>query len=75
MLTEMGGRMESFYFAFGAHDVYAVAELPDDVSAAAVGLKINSSGLVSLSTTVLLSPEDVDAAVKKSVNYRAPGAK
>jgi uncharacterized protein with GYD domain len=73
MLTAMGGRMESFYFAFGAHDVYAVAELPDDVSAAAVGLKINSSGLVSLSTTVLLSPEDIDAAVKKSVNYRAPG--
>jgi uncharacterized protein with GYD domain len=75
MLTEMGGRLESFYFAFGAHDVYAVAELPDDVSAAAVGLKINSSGLVELTTTVLLSPEDIDAAVKQSVNYRAPGAK
>jgi uncharacterized protein with GYD domain len=74
MLVGMGGRMESFYFAFGAHDVYAIAELPDDVSAAAVGLRINSSGLVSLSTTVLLSPEDIDAAVKKSVDYRAPGA-
>jgi len=74
MLTGMGGKLESFYFAFGAHDVYAVAELPDDVSAAAVGLKINASGLVSLSTTVLLSTEDIDAAVKKSVDYRAPGA-
>jgi uncharacterized protein with GYD domain len=75
MLTGMGGKVESFYYAFGNHDVYVIAELPDDISAAAVGLKINSSGLVSTSTTVLLSPEDIDAAVKKSVNYRAPGQK
>lgn len=75
MLTEMGGKVESFYYAFGDHDVYVIAELPDDISAAAIGLKINSSGLVSTSTTVLLSPEDIDAAVKKSVNYRAPGQK
>jgi len=75
MLTEMGGKMEAFYYAFGEHDVYAIFELPDDVSAAAVGLRINSSGLVSISTTVLLSPEDIDKASKKSVSYRAPGAK
>ena len=75
MLVGMGGKMEAFYYAFGEHDVYSIAELPDDVAAAAVGLRINESGLVSLTTTVLLSPEDVDAAVKKSVNYRAPGAK
>ena len=75
MLAGMGGKIESFYYAFGEHDVYVVAELPDDVSAAAVGLRINSSGLVSISTTVLLSPEDIDAASKKSVSYRAPGEK
>ena len=75
MLAGMGGKMESFYFAFGEHDVYVIAELPDDVAAAAVGLRINSSGLVSISTTVLLSPEDIDAASKKSVSYRAPGEK
>ena len=75
MLAGLGGKLESFYYAFGEHDVYAIAELPDDVSAAAVGLTINSTGLVSVSTTVLLSPEDIDAASKKSVSYRAPGAK
>jgi len=75
MLEGLGGKMESFYFAFGEHDVYVISELPDDISAAAIGLKINSSGLASVSTTVLLSPEDIDQASKKSVNYRAPGEK
>ena len=67
--------MESFYYAFGEHDAYIISELPDDISAAAVGLRVNSTGLVSISTTVLLSPEDIDAASKKSINYRAPGEK
>ena len=66
--------MEAFYYAFGEHDVYAISDLPDDVTAAAPGLRINSSGLVSITTTVLLTPEDIDNATKKSVNYRAPGA-
>ena len=75
MLAGLGGKLESFYYAFGEHDVYAVSELPDDVTAAAVVMTINSTGLVSVTTTVLLSPEDIDAASKKSVSYRAPGAK
>ena len=75
MLAGLGGKVESFYFAFGEHDAYIISELPDDVSAAAVGLRVNSTGLVSISTTVLLSPEDIDAASKKSITYRAPGEK
>jgi uncharacterized protein with GYD domain len=75
MLADMGGKMESFYYAFGANDVYVIFELPDDVAAAAVGLKVNASGLVSITTTVLLTPEDIDAASKKSISYCAPGQK
>ena len=75
MLEGMGGKLESFYYAFGEHDAYVIIELPDDISAAAVGLKVNSSGMVSISTTVLLSPEDIDKASKKSVSYNAPGEK
>jgi len=74
-LEGLGGRMESFYYAFGEHDVYIIAELPDDVSAAAVGLRVKATGLVSLRTTVLLTPEDIDNASKKSVNYQAPAVK
>jgi uncharacterized protein with GYD domain len=75
MLTGLGGKLESFYYAFGEHDAYITCELPDDISAAEVGLRVNSAGLVAISTTVLLSVEDIDAASKKSVTYRAPGEK
>jgi len=75
MLAGLGGKLDSFYYAFGDHDAYITCELPDDISAAAVGLRVNSTGLVTISTTVLLSPEDIDAASKKSVSYRAPGEK
>ena len=75
MMTGMGGKVESFYFAFGEQDAYIIVELPDDVSAAAAVLRVNSAGLVSISTTVLLSPEDIDKASKISVNYRGPGQK
>ncbi|ANE50442.1 GYD domain-containing protein [Flavisolibacter tropicus] len=73
MLADMGGKVESFYYAFGEDDVYVVVELPDDISAAAVGLRVNTAGLVKITTTVLLSPADVDEATKKNVSYRAPG--
>ena len=75
MVGGMGGKVESFYYAFGQDDVYLIVELPDDIAAAAVGLKVNASGVVNISTTVLLSPEDIDAASKKTVTYRAPGEK
>jgi uncharacterized protein with GYD domain len=73
MLKDLGGKLESFYFAFGCHDVYAIGEFPDDASAVASALTINSTGLVSVETTVLIEPEVIDKAVKKSVHYRGPG--
>jgi len=73
VIAGLGGKLEVFYYAFGDCDVYAIADLPDAVTAAAIGLAINSSGLVTNSTTVLLTPEDIDKAAKKTVNYRAPG--
>lgn len=69
-----GGRMESFHFAFGDADVYTVCELPDNESAAAVALAVNSAGGATVRTVVLLTPEEVDAAAKRSVDYRPPGS-
>ena len=74
MINGVGGKMEAFYYAFGEHDVYAIAELPDSVTIAAIGLTINASGMVSSSITILLTTEEIDRASKKSVNYRPPGA-
>ena len=73
MLGGLGGKLEAFYYAFGEADVYAIFEVPDAVTAAAMSLAINAAGAVHSSTTSLLTTEEVDAACKKSINYRAPG--
>jgi uncharacterized protein with GYD domain len=73
-LESVGGRLESFHFGFGDHDAYVIAEAPDNVSAAAVAITVNASGGAVAKTTVLLTPEEVDAAAQKSVGYRAPGS-
>jgi uncharacterized protein with GYD domain len=70
----VGGRLESFYFAFGDHDVYTVVDLPDNESAVAVALTVNAAGGAATETVVLLAPEEVDAAANRSVEYRPPGA-
>jgi uncharacterized protein with GYD domain len=73
-IASVGGELEAFYFGFGDRDVYVLADFPDNQSAAAMALAVNSSGAVTSRTVVLLTPEDVDAAAKRSVEYRAPGA-
>lgn len=69
----LGGKLDVFYFAFGQTDVFIVADLPDAVSAAAVSLTVNGSGGAKVTTIPLMLPEEMDAATKKSVQYRAPG--
>ena len=69
-----GGSLESFYFAFGDYDAYVVVDLPNNESAAAVALAANAAGGATARTVVLLTPEEVDAAAKRSVDYRPPGA-
>ena len=73
MTESMGGKLESFYYAFGGVDAYVIADLPDNVSAAAVALAVNQGGGATVKTVVLVTPEDMDKAGKKSVDYRAPG--
>lgn len=73
-LEGVGGSLESFHFGFGDHDAYVIAELPDNEAAAAVALTVNASGGATTKTIVLLTPEEVDAAAQRSVDYRAPGS-
>jgi len=74
MVEKAGGKVIAFYFALGDGDVIGIAEFPDNATAAALSLAVNASGAVSLHTTTLLTAEEVDAATKKSVGYRPPGA-
>jgi uncharacterized protein with GYD domain len=73
MIEDLGGQMECFYYTFGKCDAFAIADIPDNVTAAAISIAINSSGVVGLSTTVLITPEEIDKAVGISVDYRPPG--
>ena len=69
-----GGSLEAFYFAFGDRDVYTIVDLPDNAAATAIALTVNGSGAVRVKTTVLLTAEEVDEAVGRSVEYRPPGS-
>jgi uncharacterized protein with GYD domain len=69
-----GGTFESFYFAFGSTDVYAIVELPDNAAAAALALAVSAGGGATVATTVLLTPEEVDSASNADVKYRPPGS-
>ena len=69
----LGGKLESFYFGFGDHDAYVIVDLPDNEAAAAIALSVNASGAATAETIVLLTPEQVDEAAKRSVDYRPPG--
>jgi uncharacterized protein with GYD domain len=73
LLSSVGGKVESFYYGFGDTDAYVVVDVADNVTAAAVALTVGASGAVNLKTTVLMTPEEVDQATKKSPAYRAPG--
>jgi uncharacterized protein with GYD domain len=74
LAESVGGRLEGFYFAFGEHDAYVIVELPDHESAAAIALTVNAAGGATVRTVVLLTPDEIDAAAKRSVDYRPPGA-
>lgn len=69
----LGGTLESFNFAFGSDDVFVIADLPNNETAAALCLTIAATGAVRTETVVLLSPEEIDRAAHQSVEYRPPG--
>jgi uncharacterized protein with GYD domain len=71
---EMGGSIASFDFAFGDTDVFVIAEMPDQITAASVATAVAASGAASIETVVLLSAEDIDQAIAKNAPYRPPGA-
>src|SRR5436190_9878055 len=65
-IKSAGGKLEAFYFAFGESDAFVIIDAPDHASVAASSLAINASGAVKTKTVVLLTPEEIDQASKKS---------
>ena len=73
-IESAGGKLESLHFAFGGTDAYAICDLPDNTSAAALAMTLSASGAVMARTVVLLTPSEVDAASHTTINYSPPGA-
>ncbi len=72
-VESMGGTLEAFYYAFGDTDVFAIVDLPDNISASTFSLLITAGGGATVKTTVLITPEEVDEATQKTIDYRPPG--
>jgi uncharacterized protein with GYD domain len=73
LIEGLGGKMESFHFAFGGTDVYVIADFPDNVSAAAAALTVGAGGGATARTVVLLTAAEIDSAIVKETTYRPPG--
>ncbi len=74
LITSLGGKVESFYFAFGGDDFYVTVDLPSNTAAAAGAMAVAAAGGANPRTIVLLTPDEADAAMKLTPTYRAPGA-
>ncbi|HXQ49940.1 MAG TPA: GYD domain-containing protein [Stellaceae bacterium] len=74
MVEDLGGKVEVFYWSLGERDAIVILDLPDVTTATALAFAVSSTGLVHTKTTSLVTGEEVDRALQKTVNYRAPGA-
>ena len=72
LVREMGGKLEAFYFAFGGDDFHILMDLPSNMDMAATAIVAQASGMVKSRVTVLMTPEDVDKAVQRKVDFRPP---
>ena len=73
LLKGAGATLDAGYFALGDQDVILIVDAPDNASVTAIALATNASGAVRVKTTVLLTPQEVDAATSKPVKYTPPG--
>ena len=77
VIENLGGRLESAYYAFGDYDVIFIVEVPNNVSAAALSLAANAGGaLKAVRTTPLMTLEEGMEALRKAggAGYRPPGS-
>ena len=74
LATSVKGRLIGAWWAFGDDDFVMIMELPDNTAAMAVSAHVSSSGVAKITTTVLLTADEAQAAMNSSVTYRLPGA-
>ena len=70
-----GGKVKDFYFTFGADDVFAIIEAPDNTTAAALAMAVSGSGACrAVRTTVLMTAQEAQQAMGKAAGtgYKPP---
>ncbi|HKJ26317.1 MAG TPA: GYD domain-containing protein [Anaerolineales bacterium] len=72
-LGSVGGSLEAFYYSFGENHFYIIVDLPDNIATTAVTMAGNVGDAFTIHGIPLLTPEEMDQAVKKSVDFRPPG--
>ena len=72
-LKAVDGQLECIYWCLGDCDAIAIVELPNTVAASALATAVSASGVARTRTTALLTAQEIDAALAKSVSYQAPG--
>jgi uncharacterized protein with GYD domain len=75
MIERMGGKLHGLWLAFGEYDIVAIAETPDNVSAAALSMAIGASGaMAAYRSTPLLTMAEATEAMKKAgaAGYQPP---
>jgi hypothetical protein len=65
-----GCKLESWYFDYGGSWAYAVADCPDEISAATSAAIGNSTAFTRVTWRPVLSAEDADKALAKSKTIR-----
>ena len=73
-LSGLGGSVESFHYALGHDDAFLIAELPDASAVATLSITVAAAGGARVTTHELLTPEQVDSALKSDVEYSPPGS-
>ena len=79
LCESVGGKLESFYWAFGPDDWVAIADLPNDEAAGAISLATTSAGVSrGARTTKLITMDQAQQMLRKTkeatAGYMKPGA-
>jgi uncharacterized protein with GYD domain len=76
-IEKLGGKIKDAWFAFGDYDVILIAEMPNNVNAAAISMAFSAGGACkNVQTTPLLSVAEAVEAMRKAKDsgYRAATA-
>ena len=68
----VSGKLQFWFFDYGASTAYSVIGYPDEIAAATAQLSTNTAGFARVTIRPLLTAEEMDKAVVKAPSRRAP---